>query len=66
MAHPWSIEHIVAAERTKGILSARCGKEQANFLAINLANEIVNGSMSRRRSGDAEALTGTVAEMTSA
>lgn len=33
----------VIAERTKGILSARCDKEEANFLAINLANDIVNG-----------------------
>lgn len=33
----------VIAERTKGELSARCDKEGANFLAINLANDIVNG-----------------------
>jgi hypothetical protein len=33
----------VIAERTKGILSARCDKEAANFLAINLANDIVTG-----------------------
>ncbi|MBI5643998.1 MAG: hypothetical protein HY954_11060 [Deltaproteobacteria bacterium] len=30
------------AERTKGILSARCDSEAMNFLALNLANDIVN------------------------
>ena len=30
----------VIAERTKGQLSARCDKEGANFLAINLANDV--------------------------
>ena len=33
----------VIAERTKGQLSARCDKEPANFLALNLAHEIVTG-----------------------
>lgn len=33
----------VIAERTKGELSARCDKEGANFLALNLAHEIVTG-----------------------
>jgi hypothetical protein len=33
----------VIAERTKGEISARCDKEEANFLAINLAHEIVTG-----------------------
>lgn len=33
----------VIAERTKGQLSARCDKEGANFLAINLANEVAMG-----------------------
>lgn len=33
----------VIAERTKGELSARCDKEEANFLALNLANDIVHG-----------------------
>lgn len=31
----------VIAERTKGVLSARCDKEGANILALNLANDIV-------------------------
>jgi hypothetical protein len=33
----------VIAERTKGELSARCDKEAMNFLALNLANDIVTG-----------------------
>ena len=33
----------VIAERTKGELSARCDKEGANLLALNLAHEIVTG-----------------------
>ena len=33
----------VIAERTKGQLSARCDKEGANFLAINLANDVAMG-----------------------
>ncbi len=33
----------VVAERTTGELSARCDKEGANFLAINLAHDIVMG-----------------------
>jgi hypothetical protein len=36
----------VIVERTKGELSARCDKEEANFLALNLANDIVKGEKS--------------------
>lgn len=36
----------VFAERTKGILSARCDNEAMNFLAINLAHDIVSGQRS--------------------
>ena len=36
----------VIVERTKGELSARCDLEGANFLALNLANEIVMGKRS--------------------
>lgn len=36
----------VIAERTKGELSARCDKEEMNFLAINLAHDIINGKTS--------------------
>jgi hypothetical protein len=34
----------VIVERTKGEISARCDKEAMNFLALNLANEIANGT----------------------
>lgn len=36
----------VIIERTKGELSARCGGEAANFLAINLARDIATGKRS--------------------
>jgi hypothetical protein len=36
----------VVVERTKGEMSARCDKEGANFLALNLANEIATGRRS--------------------
>lgn len=36
----------VIYERTKGELSARCDTEGANFLALNLAHEIVTGKRS--------------------
>jgi hypothetical protein len=36
----------VVAERTNGLLSARCDKEGANFLALNLANDIITGEKS--------------------
>jgi hypothetical protein len=33
----------VVLERTSGEMSARCDKEGANFLALNLAHDIVTG-----------------------
>lgn len=36
----------VVLERTSGEMSARCDKEGANFLALNLANDIVTGKRS--------------------
>lgn len=36
----------VILERTKGEIAARCDKEEANFLAINLAHEIAMGKRS--------------------
>lgn len=36
----------VIVERTKGEISARCDKEPMNFLALNLANDIVTGRRS--------------------
>lgn len=34
----------VICERTAGEVSARCHDEQANFLALNLMNDVVTGS----------------------
>ena len=45
----------VVLERTAGEMSARCDKEGANFLALNLANEIVSG---RRTVADARKMYG--------
>lgn len=42
----------VILERTKGELAARCDKEGANFLAVNLANDVATG---RRSVADARA-----------
>jgi hypothetical protein len=42
----------VIVERTKGVMSARCDKEEANFLAINLAHDVATG---RRSVEDARA-----------
>ncbi len=36
----------VVVERTAGEISARCDKEGANFLALNLADEIIRGKRS--------------------
>ena len=36
----------IILERTKGEIAARCDKEDANFLAINLANDIATGRRS--------------------
>jgi hypothetical protein len=36
----------VIVERTKGTLAARCDKEEMNFLALNLAHDIVTGKRS--------------------
>jgi hypothetical protein len=38
----------VIPNRTKGELSAFCDAEEANFLALNLANEIIRGKRSVR------------------
>lgn len=34
----------VIVERTRGTIAARCDKEEMNFLALNLANDIVRGT----------------------
>jgi hypothetical protein len=41
-----SYDGSVVLERTKGELAARCDKEEANFLAINLAHEVAEGQRS--------------------
>ncbi len=38
----------VIVERTKGEIAARCDKEGANFLALNLAHDIVTGKKSAK------------------
>lgn len=45
----------VVVERTNGEMSARCDKEGANFLAVNLANEI---AMGQRTPADARRMYG--------
>lgn len=50
----------VVVERTKGEMSARCDKEGANFLALNLANEIALG---RRTPEDARRMYGEQIKM---
>lgn len=45
----------VIVERTKGEMSARCDKEGANFLAVNLADEVATG---RRTVDDARRVYG--------
>ncbi len=45
----------VVVERTSGEISARCDKEGANFLALNLANDIVTG---KRQVNDARRMYG--------
>ena len=45
----------VMAERTSGELSARCHKEEANFLAINLAHDIITDELTVAEARDAYA-----------
>ena len=42
----------VIVERTKGEISARCDKEAMNFLALNLANDIVLGRRTPQQARD--------------
>ena len=42
----------VMTERTKGVLSARCDKEEMNFLALNLAHDIITGKKSVQEARD--------------
>lgn len=47
----------VIVERTKGEISARCDKEAMNFLAINLAKDVVSGKKSVEEARQAYAKT---------
>ena len=47
----------VIVERTKGELSARCDKEEANFLALNLANDVATGKKSAEEARETYAQT---------
>ncbi|NLD68397.1 MAG: hypothetical protein GX644_06235 [Limnobacter sp.] len=42
----------IIVERTVGEVSARCHDEQANFLALNLMHDIVNGAKSVQQARD--------------
>lgn len=42
----------IIVERTKGEMSARCDKEGANYLALNLADDIVKGERSVEEARD--------------
>jgi hypothetical protein len=45
----------VVCNRTNGVISARCDKEEANFLALNLANDIIKGNKDVNSARDAYA-----------
>jgi hypothetical protein len=50
----------IIVDRTKGELAVRCDKEENNFLAINLADEIIKGKKTVKQARDmmAKAVTG--------
>jgi hypothetical protein len=45
----------VIVERTKGEISARCDLEEANFLALNLANDVATGTSTAEQARQAYA-----------
>ena len=47
----------IIVERTKGTMAARCDKEEMNFLALNLAHEIITGNKTVQQARDAYAET---------
>jgi predicted outer membrane protein len=51
-----ALDGSVLIDRTKGELTARCDKEEANILALNLANDLVNGTKSVETARQALAL----------
>ncbi len=42
----------VSIQRTRGTITARCHEEEANFLALNLAHEIVQGEKTVQEARD--------------
>jgi len=42
----------VVVERTNGEISARCDKEEANFLALNLADDVIKGKKTTEQARD--------------
>lgn len=46
VAEVWNFDGSVILERTKGEMSARCDREEANILALNLADDIIKGERS--------------------
>ena len=46
VAEVWKFDGSVMLERTKGEMSARCDREEANILAFNLADDIIKGERS--------------------
>jgi hypothetical protein len=46
VAKVWDYDGSVILERTKGEMSARCDKEGANILALNLADQVIKGERS--------------------
>lgn len=47
----------VIVERTKGTMSARCDKEEMNFLALNLAHDVITGGKTVEQARDFYAKT---------
>ena len=47
----------IVCNRTNGEISVRCDKEEANFLAMNLANDIINGKKDVKSARDFYART---------
>lgn len=46
VAEVWKFDGSVVLEKTKGEMSARCDREEANILALNLADDIIKGKRS--------------------
>ncbi len=49
---PAKYDGSVIIERTKGEISARCDKEEMNFLALNLAHDVATGKKTVQQARD--------------